>query len=158
MTEPIVRIEGISKSFGKAVALQHLDLDIAPGEFVTFLGPSGCGKTTLLRALAQLAPIQSGQIEVPRDGEGHVGLRVVFQDPRLLPWLTVRGNIGFALQAAGVERGAWEGRMDPLLEVVGLSGVKDHYPRQLSGGMAQRVARSTAAPRLSAALSANNGK
>ena len=136
----------LMRAFGLKVALSgreifsDVSLEVPTGGILAVLGPSGCGKTTLLRALARLTPVQSGRVEVPEDGDGHVGVRVVFQDPRLLPWLTVRGNIVFALQAAGVERGEWDACMDPLLKIVGLSEVKDRYPGQLSGGMAQRVA------------------
>ena len=107
--DPIVRIEGISKTFGKAVALQHLELDIAPGEFVTFLGPSGCGKSTTLRILGGFETPDKGRIVL--DGQDVTALppnrrnvNMVFQDYALFPHMTVRQNMSFGLELKGYSR------------------------------------------------------
>lgn len=131
---------GLGVSLGGRDIFSEVSLSVEAGEILSVIGPSGCGKTTLLRALAGLTPPRTGRVSVPVDEPSRAGVRVVFQDPRLLPWLTVVGNIGFALEAAGVPRGEWDARVRPLLDIVGLVGVQDRRPRQLSGGMAQRVA------------------
>ena len=132
---------GIHKTFpapgGTVVeALKNVDLVVADGEFVCLLGPSGCGKTTLLNVMAGLLPQDAGTVRV----EGAAGrdpvVRTVFQEARLLPWMTVRENLAFVLD--GPER-AKNARIDEWLGRVGLAGTQDYYPRQLSIGMQQRV-------------------
>ena len=130
--------------------LQEVDFAVEPGEFVALLGPSGCGKSTLLRLVAGLdTPVQGS---VHADGaaiEGPDPSRVVvFQDPTLFPWRTVRGNVGLGPQAQRRKRHWWSRpeidsaaeRIDAALQLVGLSEFADAFPHQLSGGMAQRVA------------------
>jgi len=121
--------------------LQHVDLRIERGEFVALLGPSGCGKSTLLRLVAGLEPPSEGTIETEgeRIGGPHPSRVVVFQDPTLFPWRTVRDNVALGLEAQGLlkSRGA---RIDETLRLVGLEKFAKAYPHQLSGGMAQRVA------------------
>jgi len=121
--------------------LEHISLSVAPGEFVALLGPSGCGKSTLLRLVAGLEAPSEGRLLVDdRDIEGPDPTRiVVFQDPTLYPWRTVRGNVALGLEARGLLR-THSGRVDEALELVGLAGFDHAYPRQLSGGMAQRAA------------------
>lgn len=151
-----LRIEGVSHAFdirGEALAvLDRVGLSVEPGGFVALLGPSGCGKSTLLRLVAGLEPPVQGVIAV--DGEVVEGPNpsrlLVFQDPTLFPWRTVRGNVSLGLEArkVGRERTAL---IDKALGLVGLSGFADAYPHQLSGGMAQRAALARAlvnAPRL----------
>lgn len=121
--------------------LNHVDLNVARGEFVALLGPSGCGKSTLLRLVAGLEPPSEG--EIVADGrriEGpHPSRVVVFQDPTLFPWRNVWDNVALGLEAQGLlkERRA---RVDSTLRLVGLESFAKAYPHQLSGGMAQRVA------------------
>lgn len=140
-----LRIEGVSHAFDiRGTALPVLDrvsLSVAPGGFVALLGPSGCGKSTLLRLVAGLEPPDAGTIAV--DGaavEGPDPSRLlVFQDPTLFPWRTVRGNVALGLEAQRIGRERTE-RIERALGLVGLSGFADAYPHQLSGGMAQRAA------------------
>jgi NitT/TauT family transport system ATP-binding protein len=121
--------------------LEDIDLVVAPGSFVALLGASGCGKSTLLRLAAGLEPPDSGRIAL--DGETITGpdpsRLLVFQDPTLYPWRTVRGNVGLGLEARGLLR-SHRGRIEEALALVGLSAFTDAYPHQLSGGMAQRTA------------------
>jgi NitT/TauT family transport system ATP-binding protein len=138
-------IENVSHAFdidGAALAvLDNLNLAIEPGEFVALLGPSGCGKSTLLRLVAGLEPPRAG---VLREDESrivgpHPSRVVVFQDPTLFPWRSVWDNVALGLEAQGIlmkERH----RVDAAIGLVGLSGFRNAYPHQLSGGMAQRVA------------------
>jgi len=140
-----VHLENVNQRFqldGKPLpVLDHVSLDVAPGEFVAFLGPSGCGKSTLLRLLAGLDPPSDGQVLT--DGEPVPGpdpSRVlVFQDPTLYPWRTVRANVALGLEARGLLRSQGH-RVDDAIRLVGLTGFDSAYPHQLSGGMAQRVA------------------
>jgi NitT/TauT family transport system ATP-binding protein/sulfonate transport system ATP-binding protein len=123
------------------VALDGVSLDVGAGELVSLVGPSGCGKSTLLRLVAGLDPPTAGQLWVgdePIAGpSAERGL--VFQDPSLFPWLTVRRNIESGLVARGVLRQERHA-VDDYIQLVGLSGFADVYPHQLSGGMAQRAA------------------
>jgi NitT/TauT family transport system ATP-binding protein len=126
--------------------LDDISLTIEPGEFVALLGPSGCGKSTLLRLVAGLDAPAQGVIHA--DGERVDGPDpsrvVVFQDPTLFPWRTVRDNVALGPQAQRTQRGAGrrdvEERIDAALELVGLSAFAKAFPHQLSGGMAQRAA------------------
>lgn len=120
--------------------LENISLRLRPGESVALLGPSGCGKSTLLRLLAGLEPMQGGQIRIddaPMGGPGPDRI-LVFQDPTLYPWLTVRQNVLLGPQAQG-KKGR-EAQADALITRIGLQGFSQAWPRQLSGGMAQRRA------------------
>jgi NitT/TauT family transport system ATP-binding protein len=115
-------------------ALTDVNLDIAPGEFVSVVGPSGCGKSTLLKLASGLASASEGAMEVNADKVGYV-----FQDPTLLPWRTVRRNVGLLAELdklSGVDR---KRRVDEAIKMVGLNGFEKHRPRALSGGMRMRV-------------------
>lgn len=118
-------------------ALAEVSLDVAPGEFVSLVGPSGCGKTTLLRLVAGLATPTQGEIEMP-EPDGRVGF--VFQQGALLPWRTVRQNVLLPLELQHWATGAAARRVAEMIAMVGLIGFEDAYPRELSGGMRQRVA------------------
>lgn len=133
----LLQLQGIRKAFAGVRVLDEISLALAPGEIVSLLGPSGCGKSTLLRIAAGLDRDFSGSLELnPLLGFGQgSGIGVVFQEPRLLPWLTVAENVGFA--AGRAADAAWVAQ---LLQDVGLAGHADKLPKQLSGGMAQRVA------------------
>ena len=133
----LLELRGIRKAFAGQRVLDDIDLSLAPGEIVSLLGPSGCGKSTLLRIAAGLdQDFTGGLAHNPLlDFGGGTGIGVVFQEPRLMPWLNVAQNVGFA---AG--RGADAEWIEQLLEDVGLAGQGGKLPKQLSGGMAQRVA------------------
>ena len=144
MGDPHISVRGLAHAYvsngGVTAALEAVDLKVGRGEFVSVVGPSGGGKTTLLRCIGGLIEPDAGRIEVggrPADRRnGEIGY--VFQDPALLPWRNVSGNVALPLEIGG-------GRADPArvaetLEAVGLSGFGGHYPHQLSGGMAQRTA------------------
>ena len=121
--------------------LDDMAFRAAPGEFVALLGPSGCGKSTLLRLVAGLDRPSAGQLLVnAREIAGpHPSRVVMFQDPTLYPWRTVRGNAALGLEARGQLR-SHQARIGEALSLVGLTGFDAAYPHQLSGGMAQRVA------------------
>lgn len=137
---PVVA-RGIEKRFqgpgGTTVeALRGVDLTVADGEFVCLLGPSGCGKTTLLNILAGLASADAGDVRVEAPDADRPVVRTVFQEARLLPWMTVRQNLAFVLDGPTRHK---DDRIDEWLSRVGLDGTADFYPRQLSIGMQQRV-------------------
>ena len=141
-----LEITGVSRVFrgrtGTVEALHPVDLSVGEGEFVALLGPSGCGKSTLLRLAAGLDHPDSGSIlldgrPVERPGPER---GMVFQQPALYPWLTVRDNVAFGLIEQGASRSDARIRADSLLTQVGLEGFAGQYPKTLSGGMQQRVA------------------
>jgi len=144
-TAPIARIDGISKRFGKTVALERLELDIAPGEFVTFLGPSGCGKSTTLRILGGFEIPDTGRIildgqDVTKLPPNQRNVNMVFQDYALFPHMTVQQNIRFGLELKGMDHAGIKRRIDEITAFLELSDYVDRYPGQLSGGQRQRVA------------------
>jgi NitT/TauT family transport system ATP-binding protein len=125
----------------KLPVLEAIDLAVGPGEFVALLGPSGCGKSTLLRLIAGLERPWAGHIfmgehEIDAPDPSRI---LVFQDPTLFPWRTVRQNVALGLETRGLLR-SQRGRVDDALRLVGLEGFDNAYPHQLSGGMAQRAA------------------
>ncbi|MBP0619105.1 ABC transporter ATP-binding protein [Cupriavidus sp. LEh25] len=145
MTGARIGIHQVSHWFGhgneRLQVLDHVDLSVAPGEFVALLGPSGCGKSTLLRLVAGLDQPTSG--EILQDGtpitEPDPSRIVVFQDPTLYPWRRVWNNVALGLQAQGI-LAQQRHRVDDALRRVGLESFARAFPHQLSGGMAQRVA------------------
>jgi sulfonate transport system ATP-binding protein len=143
-----VRVQQVSKSFPlpddpltRRKALSDISLSLAPGELVSLIGPSGCGKSTLLRLIAGLDIPDSGELLVGSDpiNEPSAERGLVFQDPNLFPWLTVRRNIEAGLVARGVLREKRK-EVDEFMRLVGLETFAGAYPHHLSGGMAQRVA------------------
>src|SRR5216110_2590354 len=146
MTDALIRIEGVSKSFGGVVrAVDDVNLEIGHGEFFALLGPSGCGKTTLLRMIAGLEAPDSGRIFLSeRDITGEPPHRrpvnTVFQHYALFPHRTVAGNVAFGLEMAGQARAVIAERVERALEMVRLSGMGSRPVDQLSGGQRQRVA------------------
>ena len=139
-------IDNVSKVFDgdgrKMVALQDIDLEIPRGQFVCLLGPSGCGKSTLLNAIAGFAPPTSGRIVadgVPVAGPGPER-GMVFQEYALFPWMTVEQNVGFGLEIKGMARARITTRVAGLLKLLSLEDFAKRYPKDLSGGMRQRVA------------------
>jgi NitT/TauT family transport system ATP-binding protein len=140
-----VRVEGLSKTFldrrGHEIeALHDVSLTLEGGEFVTVLGPSGCGKSTLLHILAGLLPPTRGRVVFDDVPDGARVSSVVFQEHALFPWRTVLGNVAFGPEVRGVPAPEREARARRLVELVGLQGFEDRYPRELSGGMRQRAA------------------
>jgi NitT/TauT family transport system ATP-binding protein len=136
-----LEITALSKRFDQLEALRGIDLAVETGEFIAVVGPSGCGKTTFLRIIAGLEPATSGQIMLDsRALAGPSGNRgFVFQNDSLLPWRTVLGNALIGPEVAGSLGTKERQRTLELLKLVGLAGFEDYYPRQLSGGMRQRV-------------------
>ncbi len=141
-----VVVRDLSKSFSsgrssRLTALEGVGLEVQEGEFTAILGPSGCGKSTLLRIIAGLEPQTSGEVTVaaadPRELARRHELGMAFQDHALLPWRTVAENIALPFQIAG--RRPEQARINELLELIGLAEFSRHRPRQLSGGMRQRV-------------------
>ncbi|XVQ86398.1 ABC transporter ATP-binding protein [Microbispora siamensis] len=141
-------VEDMGKTFGEGAdahqVLAGLSLRVEQGEFVCVVGPSGAGKTTLLRCLSGLARPTSGTVSYGGEPltKPVADIAVVFQDYRgsLMPWMRVRDNVAFPLEGMGVKRAARRRRAEECLAAVGLHGVGDKYPWQLSGGMQQRVA------------------
>jgi NitT/TauT family transport system ATP-binding protein len=138
----MVRISALKKTFGELEAIRQLSFDVADGEFLSVLGPSGCGKSTLLMMIAGLIDPSAGEIRIkdakvagPRREVG-----VVFQSPVLLPWRTVLQNVLFPIELLKLPRRQYERRAMDLLRMAKIDEFSGHLPRQLSGGMRQRVA------------------
>ncbi|HTI01348.1 MAG TPA: ABC transporter ATP-binding protein [Acidisoma sp.] len=145
-TAPKLAITALSKTFGsgrsQTVALRDISLTLADNEFVSLVGTSGCGKSTILSIVAGLQDYDEGTVLVdgaPIKGPG-LDRGVVFQSYTLLPWLTARQNVEFALKAAGYKKNASRDLADEHLKLVNLEKFAEAYPSQLSGGMKQRVA------------------
>jgi NitT/TauT family transport system ATP-binding protein len=140
---PEVLLQNVTKRFGPAAppVLDNISLNVQRGEFVTLLGPSGCGKSTLLKLVAGLSPLTAGEIAIngmtPANARPIVSF--VFQDPTLLPWRTVEKNVSLSLELEGRTREEIAHSSASLLNLVDLTHVASHYPRQLSGGMKMRV-------------------
>ena len=142
-TKPVIIADNVSKLFldGTVVAFRQLSLNVRRDEILCIVGPSGCGKTTLLRCIAGLTGINTGQLLVqgkPVTGPPD-GVAMVFQHFGLLPWKTVTNNAAFGLAMTGAPAAVIKERVTHYLDVVGLAGFEKHYPYQLSGGMQQRV-------------------
>jgi NitT/TauT family transport system ATP-binding protein len=138
-----IEIAGVRKEYvsgaGRVVALDDINLNISPGEFVCLVGPSGCGKSTLLRILAGLDHQTSGSIRVQAQGWA-VENAMVFQESGLFPWMDVETNVRFGLMTRSVPEAEAAPRVEAALRFVGLTKFRKHYPHQLSGGMRQRSA------------------
>ncbi|HKH15992.1 MAG TPA: ABC transporter ATP-binding protein [Solirubrobacteraceae bacterium] len=142
---PDVVLRGVTKRFGELVAVDHVDLEVQPGEFLALLGPSGCGKTTTLRMIAGFDEPTEGQIEI--DGRSAVGIppnkrnvNTVFQAYALFPHMSVLDNVAYGLKQRKVGRHERYQRAAVVLELVRLTGREQAKPAELSGGMQQRVA------------------
>src|SRR3990170_2884305 len=140
-----LRLENLTKKFGTLTAVDHVNLEIEEGEFVCFLGPSGCGKTTVLRMITGIETVTGGKIIfdgkvinnlIPQKRE----FGIVFQSYALFPNMTVDENIAFGLKVRKMRKKAIVGRVDQMLDLVGLRDWRKLYPAQLSGGQQQRVA------------------
>ncbi len=141
-----ISLRGVNKTYqtakGPLPVLDGIDLEIGAGEFVSFVGPSGCGKSTLLKIIAGLVSYDTGDVSVggqtPREGRQDIGF--MLQQSVLMPWLDVRSNVELPFVIARRKDGRTAGRIDELLELVGLAEVGAMNPWELSGGMQQRVA------------------
>jgi len=144
-----IKIENLSVQFPDknggepVVALQNINLEVKPGEFVSLVGPSGCGKTTLLRTIADLQQPTSGTISIrgltPREIRLQQKFGIVFQNPVLYEWRTVRRNVCMPMEIMGIPKKERTRRVTQMLELVGLYNFGKKYPHELSGGMQQRV-------------------
>jgi NitT/TauT family transport system ATP-binding protein len=141
-----VTIENVTKTFAKGgtTALQDIDLELQPGEFVSLIGPSGCGKSTLLRVIGDLIQPSSGTVHVggkpARQARIDNDYGMVFQEAVLFDWRTVAKNISLPLELAGWERTRRAERVKEMVDLVELGGFENHHPWELSGGMQMRVA------------------
>lgn len=141
-----IRISKVHKVFktkgGDVFALKDIDLEIEAGEFVCLLGPSGCGKSTLLNAIAGFSPPSSGEISVQGKKISTPGpdRGMVFQEYALFPWMTIAQNISFGLEIQKMDKSKIEQTVNQLLELLRLKDFRDRFPKDLSGGMRQRVA------------------
>jgi NitT/TauT family transport system ATP-binding protein len=144
----VISLKGISKVFdapgqAQTLALEGIDLDISPGEFVSLIGPSGCGKSTLLRIVGDLVAPTTGAVLVNGKSARQARLDrdygMVFQAPTLLEWRTVQHNVELPLEVMKIGRAERARRAVKMLELIELGGFAQHYPWQLSGGMQQRV-------------------
>jgi NitT/TauT family transport system ATP-binding protein len=145
MTGPVVSLRQVRKTFagGDVVALDGIDLDIQPGEFISLIGPSGCGKSTILRLIGDLTPVTGGDAIVNGKSAHQARLDrdygIVFQDAVLYDWRTVTRNITLPLELAGWSRARRNERAREMIELVELTGFENRHPWELSGGMQQRV-------------------
>ncbi|HLI19940.1 MAG TPA: ABC transporter ATP-binding protein [Stellaceae bacterium] len=141
MAIPKLTVSGLDKHFGPLQALSDINLQIADGEFISIVGPSGCGKTTFLRIVAGLETLTGGEVRIDGDAVVKPGIDrgFVFQTDNLLPWRTVLANALIGPEVAGAADAGARQRTVDLLKLVGLGGFEDYFPRQLSGGMRQRV-------------------
>jgi NitT/TauT family transport system ATP-binding protein len=148
VTLPILQVESLSKTFdsandkGQLLALAHISFSVAAGEFLGIVGPSGCGKTTLLQLIAGLVAPTKGQVWLAGNQltKPHPEISMVFQKPNLMPWRTVLENVLLPLQIQAVPMAEAKKQGQEVLALVGLSEFAAAYPKQLSGGMEQRVA------------------
>jgi len=144
----ILRVKNVTQVFesgsgprrDRVTVLKDIDFEVREGEFVSIIGPSGCGKSTLLKIIAGLITPTEGSVEVPSAAApGSLPIGFVFQESVLLPWKTALGNALFPFEVMGKDTKAREPGVRDLFRLAGLSGFENYYPKQLSGGMRQRV-------------------
>jgi NitT/TauT family transport system ATP-binding protein len=146
MEKAAVRLQDVTHVYvsgqGAQLAVQHIDVSLAPGEFVSLVGPSGCGKTTLLSIIAGLTRPSAGQVTVGGEAVTRPSTKVgyMLQQDYLFPWRTIYRNAALGLELTGKRQPDDEAYVLGLLDDMGLGGTKDRYPTELSGGMRQRVA------------------
>ena len=141
----IIRLENVTKRFGKVAAVDDVTLSVEEGEFFALLGPSGCGKTTLLRMVAGFETPTEGRIlidgeDVSRTPPNRRPVNMVFQSYAVFPHMSVADNVGYGLVVAGVEKAERERRVEEALALVKLDGFATRKPDEMSGGQRQRVA------------------
>ena len=150
MSEGSIDLNNVTLAFGEepnaVTALENFTLAVRPGEALSVLGPSGCGKSSLISAIAGFLPPRSGALYVDGEPGGEPGSDrgVVFQQPTLFPWKTVRQNVEFGLKLRGLPSEERRAMVDLILFRVGLFEFDKHFPAQLSGGMQQRAPRARA--------------
>jgi NitT/TauT family transport system ATP-binding protein len=143
---PFGRVANVTKTFNAAgqpvVAVKDVSFEFRKGDLISLLGPSGCGKTTVLKMMGGLIPATGGLLELAGKAINapFPGVGVVFQAPTLMPWRSVLGNVLFPMEVLGKNDVRAKARAHEILKLVGLEGFENAYPRQLSGGMQQRVA------------------
>ena len=143
--EVVLRAQGVEKTYPNGThALDEVNLEVRRGEFVSLLGPSGCGKSTLLKMFAGIEQASSGEISAYAQGDESMenpshGMAMVFQEATLMPWSRVAGNVRLPLDLAGVPKSVSTPRVNEALNLVGLEGFENVYPRELSGGMQMRA-------------------
>jgi NitT/TauT family transport system ATP-binding protein len=144
--EDFIRLDNVGKTYRGAdtshEALRNITLNVASGQFISILGASGCGKSSLLMMIAGLEPVSEGKVTIAGRAVEHPrrDLGVIFQDPTLLPWKTALENTLLPIEIFGLPIQKWRSRAEELLSIVGLGQAMHRKPRQLSGGMKQRVA------------------
>jgi NitT/TauT family transport system ATP-binding protein len=143
---PKLSVRNLSKSYPNGdnevvEVLDNISFDVHEGELLAIVGPSGCGKTTLLKIIAGLLEPDEGQVVI--DGEevqpGHNRVGYIFQQESLFPWRTVRRNIQFGLEVANINSSEMKARVDEIIEIVGMEGLEDNYPHEISGGQARKT-------------------
>ena len=138
-----LKITALHKYYGEVHAVKGVDLEISAGEFTILVGQSGCGKSTVLRLIAGLGELSSGRVEWPNSNKTAAGhdhrLGFVFQEPTLMPWASVRDNVGLPLKLGHVPATEAHPRIEASLRQVGLAEFAEAFPRELSGGMKMRV-------------------
>ena len=139
-------VRDVSKAYhngedGETKVLDDISFEVGEKEFLSILGPSGCGKTTLLKIIAGLMEPDSGTILIDNKEEtlGHNRVALIFQQASLFPWLTVRKNIELGLEIHGVEPGFRKSLVNEMISLVGIEGLEDHYPHEISGGQARKT-------------------
>ena len=140
-----MKLKNITKNFGKTCAVDSVSIEIETGEFLTLLGPSGCGKTTILRIIAGLENVTSGQVFLEDDEITHLNptkrdISIMFQDYALFPHMSISENVSYGLRMRGIRKAERNKQAIDWLETMQLSSVQNRYPSELSGGQRQRVA------------------
>ena len=155
---PAIQLDGLTKAYKHGpLAVDHVSLDIADGEFMVLVGPSGCGKSTLMKMVAGIEEVTAGTIHIGDRDVTHLDPRkrdtaMVFQSYALYPHLSVRGNLGFGLKLRGVSKAQIAARVDEVARILGLEDLLERKPAELSGGQRQRVAMGRAIAREPAAF------
>ena len=144
LNERIIEIENVSKIYrkdeGERKILNNISLSINCGEFITIVGKSGCGKSTLLKIISGMTETSEGEVRIKGEKarKYNENCSIVFQEPRLFPWLKIRENINIGLK--NLSKREKDAKADEYMKLVGLKGYENSYPKELSGGMSQRAA------------------
>ncbi len=143
---PKLKVQNLTKSYkngddGEIEVVDHISFEVAEGELLSIVGPSGCGKTTLLKMIAGLLEPDEGQVFIDEKEvkTGHNRVGYIFQQESLFPWRTVRQNIEFGLEINGVSKEERRKKVDEIIRIVGMEGLEDNYPHEISGGQARKT-------------------